>query len=205
MKSRLLVLAALAAALVALPVAFAASSARSTGDVLQFADGSQVMGATSTLVRTDQGAAFTIRTNGLAAGDAVTVWWVVFNNPEFCTAGAGGFRCGLGDLLPFGGDPRVASSAFYAAGHVIGGSGQAGFGGYTSTDGPNGEVLWGPGLLSPRTADIHFVVRSHGPALAEFLPGQIQSFGVACANVPPEMGGGGPNTCMDVQFAIHEP
>ena len=162
MKLRYHVLAALAAALVATSAALATPSDRSTSGVWRLADGSQVLGATSTLVRTDQGAAFTIRTNGLAAGDAVTVWWVVFNDPEFCTAGEGDFRCGIGDLLAFGGDPRVASSVFHAAGHVIGGSGTAGFGGHTTTDGPAGEVLWGPGLVNARTADIHLVVRRTG-------------------------------------------
>ena len=205
MKLRYQVLAALTAALVAASAALATPSGRSMSNVWRFSDGSAVMGARSSVVRTDQGASFTIRTSDLAAGDAVTVWWVVFNNPEFCTAGEGDFRCGIGDLLPFGGDPRVDSSAFYAAGHVIGGSGMAGFGGHTTTGGPTGEVLWGPGLVNARTADIHLVVRTHGPALVEYLPGQIKSFGVACANEPLELGGGGPNTCADVQFAVHEP
>ncbi|MGH3735023.1 MAG: hypothetical protein ACRDT6_05305 [Micromonosporaceae bacterium] len=51
---------------------------------------------------------------------------------------------------------------------------------------------------------MHMVVRTHGQALPEYLPEQIQSFGAACGNVPEEFGGGGPNTCEDLQFAVHE-
>lgn len=173
----------------------------SSSSVYRFSDGSTVMGATSQLVRTAGAASFTIRTSGLTVGDAVTVWWVVFNNPSACTQGQPPFRCGIGDLLPFGGDPAVQSSAFYAAGHVIGGNGAGNYGGHTSTEGPQGEVLWGPGLTNALGADIHFVVRTHGPALPEFLPGQIQSFGVGCSNAPPFTG---PNVCEDLQFAVHE-
>jgi hypothetical protein len=194
MKLRLLILAGLAAALGALP-ALAAPADRSTTVVHRFSDGSTVTGAWSSLVRTDHGASFTVNTSGLTAGDAVTVWWVVFNKPENCTHGELGYRCGAGDLPPFGGDNSADTSVFWATGHVIGGSGQGQFGGYTTTGDPRGQVLFGPGLTNPRGADIHFVVRTHGAAIPSMLPHQIMSFEGACDV----------NTCEDVQFAVHEP
>ena len=179
-KLRYQVLAALTAALIAASAALATPSGRSMSNVWRFSDGSTVMGAGSSVVRTDQGASFTIRTSDLAAGDAVTVWWVVFNNPELCTAGEGDFRCGIGDLLPFGGDPRVDSSAFYAAGHVIGGSGMTGFEGHTTTRGPDGRGPVGtrPGQRAhcrhpPRRADARSRARGVPPR-----PDQVVRHGV---------------------------
>lgn len=203
MRFRFLLFAAVAA-LVAVP-AISASSDRSTSAVFSFADGSAIDGAWSTLVRTDHGASFTVHTNGLTEGDAVTVWWIVFNEPEDCITGqqtGGPFRCGELDL-GFGAPDAANTSVFWATGHVVNGNNVT-FAGYTTTDGPKGQILWGPGLVNPRTADIHFVVRTHGPALPEFLPLQFMSFGGACGNAPPSLGGGGPNTCEDLQFAVHE-
>jgi hypothetical protein len=163
--------------------------------VFWLADGSAIAGAWSNLVRTDHGASFTIHTSGLTAGDAVSVWWVVFNRPEECEAGEGDLSCGAGDLPPFGGDFSAEPSVFFATGHIIGGSGGGQFGGYTTTDGPRGEVLFGDGLTNPRGAEIHLVVRTHGPAIPSMLPGQFMSFGVGCDV----------NTCEDLQFAAHPP
>jgi hypothetical protein len=42
-----------------------------------------VVGA-STLVRTAHGVSTKVETSALAPGDAVTLWWIVFNNPDAC-------------------------------------------------------------------------------------------------------------------------
>lgn len=182
-----------------------AAASRTASDVWQFSDGSAVPGASSTLTRNDNGVSVTLHTSGLPAGDAVTVWWVIFNNPEECDGMAGSpFRCAEPDLF----NPDVAGSVQYAAGHIVGGSGRYNIGSYLSEGDTRGcalgEDLLCAGLYDSRAADVHLVVRSHGPALPAYLPGQIQSFGGACGNVPEEFGGGGPNTCEDLQFAVHE-
>lgn len=114
------------------------------------------------------------------------------------------FRCAEADLF----NPDVAASVQYAAGHVVGGSGSYHVGSYLSEGDRRGcalgDELLCAGLIDAQEADVHFVVRTHGPALPEYLPQQIQSFGGACGNVPEEFGGGGPNTCDDLQFAVHE-
>ena len=66
---------------------------------------------------------FTLHTSGLPAGDAVTIWWVVFNHPEACSHGALGLRCGERDFA----EPAVDASVLYAAGQVIGGGGTGNF------------------------------------------------------------------------------
>jgi hypothetical protein len=151
------------------------------------------------------GVSATLRTSGLPAGDAVTMWWVVFNNPDACEGAAGvPLRCAESDLF----NEDVAGSVQYAGGNVVGGSGHYSVGSYLSVGDTSG-CAFGPGflcagLIDAREADIHLVVRSHGPKLAEFMPGQIMSFGVACTPGTSEGLGDGPNDCEDLQAATHE-
>ena len=152
------------------PVAQAAPADRSVSNVWSFASGMEVPGASSRLVRTDGGVSASLRTNGLPAGDAVTVWWVIFNNPDSCTSGEGGFRCGEGDLF----DPAVDVSVQYAGGHVVG-NGRYAVGAYLSEGDTSGCALAAfnlvcAGLIDSSVADVHLVVRSHGPALPAFCP-----------------------------------
>jgi hypothetical protein len=139
--------------------AYAAQPARS--GVYRFADGSQVVGAVSTLVTGSAGASFTLRTSGLPAGHTVTVWYVVFNDPGNCTHGESGLRCGPGDLPPYGGNDSAVTSIVYAAGHVVGRSGTAAFAGHLATADTSG-ALFGPGLINPTGADIHLIVQDDG-------------------------------------------
>jgi len=184
-KRRALAVTGIAAALLVI-LAVAASAASRTAGVFRFADGSQVPGAQATLATLDSGARMTLRTSELPAGHSVTVWWVVFNEPENCIDVHAGFRCGPGDLPPFGGDDSAVTSILYAAGHVVGGSGKATFSGHLSTGDTEG-ALFGPGLINPTTAEIHLVVRDHGPK--EDPSQEIHSFG-ACNP-----------TCTDIQFS----
>lgn len=125
-----------------------AAAQRGTSGVIWFPGtplaGSAVPGAWSTLVTSDAGASMDLHTSGLPAGDAVTVWWVVFNHPELCRHGALGLRCGEGDL----GEPSVEASVLFAAGHVIGGSGVGDYGAHLSV-GDTAGALFGPGLTNP--------------------------------------------------------
>lgn len=140
------------AAMMQLGVASAATTQKDTAPVQRFADGSAVAGASSTLLRNETGATFSLHTRELAAGHTIMVWWVIFNHPENCSNGMFGLRCGEGDLF----EPSVEASAVYGAGHVIGGSGVAGYGGWIGVAETDG-ALFGPGLLEPFTADIHLI------------------------------------------------
>lgn len=185
--------AALAAATVLTALPAQAGAARSTTrPVFMFPSSTtttltQVAGASSTLVRTDSGVTLTLHTSELQPGDAVTVWWVVFNNPSACDAGHFGLHCGPGDL----GRPQTGASVLYAAGHVMGADGVGDFGGHLSVGDTSG-ALFGPGLTNPAGADIHLVVHDHGPADPALMPDEIHSFGVC------------DTTCTDVQVSVHE-
>ncbi len=175
----------------------------SISDVRLFADGSAVAGAWSSLRTGAGGADVTVSTSELPAGNAVTLWWVIFNHPEKCTHGHLGLRCGGGDLLAFGGDPAVGSSVLYADGHVIGGAGKGNYHASLATGDATG-ALFGNGLTNPLGADIHLVLHSHGPVIPGLVHEQTHSFGAGCNNVPPGTGTPGPNTCEDIQFSAHE-
>lgn len=86
------------------------------------------------------------------------------------------------------GNDSAVTSVLYAAGHVVGGSGRATFSGRLATGDTDG-ALWGPGLVNPTTAEIHLVVRDHGPK--GDTNEQIRSFG-ACNP-----------TCTDIQISPH--
>lgn len=170
----------------------AAPATRDISNVHYFLSASLVPGAWSALERNDAGVAMTLHTTGLAPGHAVTVWWVIFNQPQYCSHGELSFHCGPGDLAILGGDPRVQSSLVYAGGHVIGGGGVGDYGAHLGVR-DTGGALFGPGLLNPRGADIHLVVHDHGPAdPAIGVNDEIHSFGVCNP------------TCSDVQMSIHE-
>jgi hypothetical protein len=191
MKLRLFLLA-LVAAIVAAAPAQGAPATRQVSDVALFMTPTLVPGARATLVRNDNGVAMTLHTTGLTPGHAITVWWVIFNKPQFCTHGMFGARCGLGDLLAFGGDPRVESALMYAAGHVIGGAGVGDYGAYLSEGQLTRDVVFGPGIIDSRTADVHLVVHDHGPAQPGIVNDEIHSFGICNP------------TCIDVQAAVFE-
>jgi hypothetical protein len=130
---------------------------------------------TSTLVRSDSGIAFSLQTSGLPAGHAVTVWWMVVN-PD-----------------------AAAPSVLYAAGHVIGDSGAAGFGGSLQEGDTDGVVeLDGmslEGLLDATGATVVVVVRDHGPARPDIVQQQIHTFDVCNPD--------GVEHCHDLQMSIH--
>jgi hypothetical protein len=188
---RLVLVAGLTAVVVS-PLAQADPATRDVSSVVVFGTPQEVPGAWSALVRNDEGVAMTLHTSGLAPGTASTVWWVVFNNPEFCTHGEFGLRCGGGDFPP-GGDPRVQASVLNATGNLIGESGLGNFGAYLSENDTTG-ANFGPGLLDARRADVHLVVRTHGDAIPGLIPEQLSTFNGGCP----------PNVCQNLQASPHE-
>jgi hypothetical protein len=161
-------------------------------------------GATAQLVRTENGISYSVRTNGLRAGHAYTLWVVVVNNPDACAVSP----CAPPEIL---GNPATGGQLTYGAGHVVGDSGEAGFGGaLRAGEIPNGW-LSGVGLENPLGAEVHLVLNDHGPVLTEYLPEMIQTYRAGCTTAslpaifPPSAiadGTPGPNTCRLWQVAI---
>jgi hypothetical protein len=188
MTRKLLVILALVGLLSVLVISHASAATQTTSDVVSIADPTAVVGS-STLTRTNKAISMNLHTTGLPAGDAVTIWWMVFNHPEACISGAtsGGPRCGMADM----GNPAADLSVLYAAGHVIDDAGVADFGGKLAVDDADGAIM-GTGLHDPAGADVTLVVHDHGPANPGHVDEQIHTFG-AC----------NPG-CTDVQMSVHQ-
>jgi hypothetical protein len=172
---------------------FAAPAAKDTVDVIGFGTGVPIDSgvAVSNLVRTNHGVSMTLRTSGLEPG-AYTNWFVIFNHPENC----GSFPCGEADVDPADVN-GVGSSVLFATGNVVGSSGRGGFAAHLSEGNTKG-ALFGPGLLDARAAEVHLVVRYHGPMIPALMPAQINSINGGCNAL-------GLVDCEDVQAAVHVP
>jgi len=139
----------------------AAQAGTSSAEVRWFSNGSVVAGAWSTLTTTGSGATATLHTTGLEAGDQVTVLWVVFNAPENCSHGEGPYRCGPGDLPPFGGDGSAEPSLLVAGSRMVDATGSLNIGARLRIDDTTNAVF-GPGLTDPTGADIHLLIQDGG-------------------------------------------
>ena len=151
-----------------------------------------------------------IKTSDLEPGDAVTVWWVFFNYPENCEIP---YECAAVDLF----NPDVAADLNYATGAIVRPDGTIRYRARRKAGDDSGSAMPyfnellgvdipAVGILDPQKAEIHFVLRSHGPAIDEYMPEMIESFNAGCTypeNVTPGIvGTPGPNTCEDQQSAV---
>ncbi len=215
MKKTTLTLAIVAIAVVAAAGSALAAGGRSahltTSDVMWFGDPSVAVGD-SRLVRTDGGVMGTLRSSGLASGEAVTLWWVVFNDPAGCSD-----ACGEDDIFTDG-DPALGLNeegiaaadivVGFADGAVATADGAFVLSGSVDESGPVRDVVFGaePLLKDAAGAEIHLVVRSHGPAVPELIRDQLGSYAGGCEIFlhPPEIPDAA-GECADIQFAVHLP
>lgn len=166
-------------------------------------DPEQISGASATLVRNKNGARLKIQTNDLEPGHAHSVWMVVFDAPENCVVPN---ECGLDDIMPIIEDPDAPNpheaTVFGAVGGgLAGGNGQVTFAGHTKPGDEANDVLFGDGSLdNPLTAEVHFVIRTHGPAIPGMIREQISTFNGGCEEGEPNEG-----LCDDLQFGIFLP
>ena len=174
----------------------------------------------SRIVRTDEGISGNISVHlgnesGSAAGLTVTMWLVVFNDPGECDD-----FCNDPDLF----DPAVMPDVVYGGGHIVGASEKLTIGFHYKAGSNSGSIadIFGLptnggesyGLIDSRAAEVHYVLRFHGPVNTAAMPAQIQSYEGGCVdNAPfgflPPTGSDdiylGVGECQDVIFAVHEP
>ncbi len=184
--------------LVAIIVCGSAVADTDTQPVLWFADAS-LTGGMSHLTRTTDTILVTVEVVGLVPGDAVTLWWVVFNNPAGC-----GAACGDDEFDPNGpgfGPAQVAVGN--ATGNVVKSDGTLEFGGILRQGiNDDHQILFGAGgdgvnllTVAPDDAEVHIVVQIHGEARGgPKLREQLTFFEANCTP-----------SCADVQFAVHQP
>ena len=167
--------------------------------------GQPVPGASSSYTAHEDGITATFDTTGLVPGHVVTMWWIVFNNPEACVHGEGGYRCGEPDLIIMGGDQAVEGTVLNAGGHVVGPDGAGHFGSFLAVGDTDGVMIEGPGLTNPLGADVHLVLRDHGPVQSGNFVDQLSTYGGGCTEAPDGTGTLGDFVCTQPQFAVHEP
>lgn len=161
------------------------------------ADSSVVKGSSAKLTRGDSVVWIRVNTTDLLPG-AYTNWWIIFNNPAACTDGC--------DSTDFG-NPAVMASVFWATGGIVGQNGVGHFQAHLEEgvlpSGP-GQVAFGPGLLDAQSAEIHYVLKYHGPASSDpaILQKQVTTIYGGCIGGP----GQGPDPVVGHQiFPCYDP
>jgi hypothetical protein len=175
-------------------------------------DGPAVEGTESTLVRMEHGLYAMINTTGLEPGDAVTLWWVIFNKPENCSNG----QCGEDDVFLVdetgakltddvgASRPNVTGRAATEVSQLSGPGTIVDEGGRAKIlarlpVGDTNETQFGSGLLYPMTADVHLILRTHGPAVPSVVREQLTTEWGGCPEGWPK------DPCRNVQLAVHVP
>ncbi|MEQ8673799.1 MAG: hypothetical protein RLP44_26660 [Aggregatilineales bacterium] len=168
--------------------------------------------AEAVLVRMHHGLSMTVETTGLEPGDAYTVWWVIFNNPEECSDGI----CNIEDVfLMEDGEfaltedgmrqPNVAGremtqvSSLRATGNIGYIDGTSVFRAHLPIGDTTDHVNFGPGLLDSMNTEVHLIIRTHGPIIPELLNEQLMTAWGGCPD-PMDR-----SPCDDVQIAIFPP
>jgi hypothetical protein len=167
--------------------------------VVQFSDHTVTIPyAGASLVRNNEGVFGTISTSGLGPDHVVTLWWAIFNDPRACA----GAVCAPPDLN----NPLVNGSLQFGGGQIVGPNGRADFGGYLRVGDNTGFYRLpmfpnmpdpAPGVVDAKGAEIHFVIRDHGPASSDpqILQQQLNRFPGGCTVS---------NPCANVQAAIFQ-
>lgn len=158
-----------------------------TANIVNFDTGVPVGGA-ATLTRTKNSAVARIHTSGLETNAAYSIWWVVWNKPSLCVGG-----CGEDDIGIKG------NGVFHAGGLITGDDGTGNTIVSVNAGKPveGAEVLLGDWLRKGRglKAEMHLVIRSHGPIIPGMVDVQVGSFNGACDV----------NDCFDHQAAVFAP
>ena len=157
-------------------------------------------GASTTLIRYPGAVAMTMYAKELTPGHVVTAWWVVWNDASKCSSPG----CGPNDLPTSGGDIAAGASMLFADGQVVGEDGTAIYTGFLREGDTSGQAVFdAAGMDDADTAEVHFVLRDHGPVIPEMLEEQLNSFGAGCNNAPPTTGTPGDFECANIQGSGH--
>ena len=162
---------------------------------------------TSDLVRTVDGISINIDTTDLPVG-AYTVWWVIFDDLSLCSDG----ECGENDVLPPHGNAEAGVTVGWLPGGIVGPDRMGHFSGSLAVGLENapGQVMFGDGLTNPIGAEVHVILRYHGPVIwsdANQLLEQLNSYQGNCT--PASSLGVGTDVnafdCYEPQAAVHKP
>jgi hypothetical protein len=167
--------------------------------VLDFSDFSDT-GGSSFLTRLDNMILVTLEAEDLTPGNAMTLWFVVFNNPAGCFVIG---HCGEFDEdFSEAGIISAEIGLGNASGNVVKSNGTLEFGGILRQGSyDDHEIIFGAAFgdylltAEPEGAEVHLVLQSHGQGRGgKKLREQLTYFEANCTP-----------SCGDVQFAVHKP
>ena len=176
---------------------------REIAPVTDFNTGDPIPGAHSKLMRERDAITTLLYSPALQPGHGVTLWWVLFNNPDACVAGNAPVRCGADDLLPFNPDTQAGGTVSFADGEWVTSAGRQVFVARITQGNADEDPLW-----NALGADVHLILRDHGPPQSGLEEAQITSFSGGCteASVPPPLLDApyGDFPCAYVQASVYE-
>jgi len=162
-----------------------------TVPVFSLATFQPVAGAKAELDRRSNGHDAKEDSRELPGGHIVTMFFVVFNDPENCTHPVPPLAtCSTPDL----GNPATNPSALWVDGGVAGNDGTETFANFVGLGvaGAPGEVVFGGGLVDLQGSEVHFLTRDKGLP----IPGRDKEQRTTFA------GGCDVAACQDLQFAV---
>ena len=178
---------------------------RPGASILPFVDlatGTVVQRSGVLLVRTNDGVFVTLHSSGFADGTVVTGWIAIFNRPQHCATQP----CSPADFA----NPAVGGSGYNFGGRSIGPDGSISLGAFRAVDDATGagtpvNPMPPVPLLDPYSAEIHIVLRSHGPAVGD--PLQFTTFNGGCPPNPAGMPGvvSPAVGCVNAHASVHMP
>lgn len=178
----------------------------------RFDDQTAIEATEAKLIRMEEGVYTVASTKELEPGHAVTLWWVVFNEPRLCSDG----ECGENDVFNLDADgefilnddgsppmnkemiEKVGISVLRADGRVIGEDGTAVYKSFLPV-GDTSDAAFGKGLIDAQKAEVHLVLRDHMVPEDGELSKALNYIHGACADDWPN------EPCTDRQFAVFLP
>lgn len=162
----------------------------------------RIEGATARLVTTEDSVFVSMDTRDLKPGHAYTMWFIPINAPHECE----NTPCNVGDVV--GNRDKTQSDISFGDGMVADEQGNASFAAHR-TIGELPGAWFGHGLKEPMTAEIHLVVRDHGPVdqIQDVIDAITTHNGACTADSAPDFEGAqlgkvGGYKCHNVQDAI---
>lgn len=138
------------------------------------------LSGTVRLTRSTEGLWADVDVDGLTPGYAYSVWWAIFNNPQGCDAGCDSF-----DLRNI----TEAQGSLVNGGGFVGNGSTIVHGSHLARHDPEGKSVEAGdprGIRNPYGAEVHLIIRNHGPAEVDpaNLALQVGTFGRFCNLVP---------------------
>jgi hypothetical protein len=184
----------------------------SFSSVYDIVNGGVEVGKSLLLRKKGKGVAMALKTN-MIPDHAATIWWIIWNSPENCKDDPCGSKSDADFNNAGTGPGGTALSMMYAAGNIIRRSGVGTFHGYLKEGVIQGSINDQVGvdplpLLDAKKAEIHLVVRSHGPRIPGMEDVQTSSYDGGC--IPPgflpfEAIPTNPGECGDIHLSEHLP